>query len=40
MQKLDINEGRQKKARCLQAMDVEKTAQNTMDSKKDECIGD
>jgi hypothetical protein len=40
MLKLDIKEGRQKEVRCLQIMDVEKTAQNTMDSKKDECIGD
>jgi hypothetical protein len=40
MLKLDIKEGRQKEARCLRAMNVEKTAQNTMDSKKDECISD
>jgi hypothetical protein len=40
MRKLDVNEDRQKVARCLQAMELEKTAQNTVDSKKDECIGD
>jgi hypothetical protein len=39
MRKLDVNEGRQNEARMLRAVDVEKTAQNTMDSK-DECIGD
>jgi hypothetical protein len=29
-----------KNPRCLQAMEVQKNAQNTMDSKKDENIGD
>jgi hypothetical protein len=38
MRQLDVTEARQKEARCLLAMDVEKTVQNTMDSKKDECI--
>jgi hypothetical protein len=40
MCKLDVKRSRQKEGRFFQAMDIEKTAQNTMDSKKDKCICD
>jgi hypothetical protein len=40
MRKVDVKEGRLKESRCLGAMDMEKTAQNTMDSKNVECSGE